>query len=72
MKAKRGQNRDSSCIYLGLPKDDFGYRLWDPIDERIIRSRDVVFFKDQTIEDLNKEKSKHIVVKDSDYDPYGS
>ena len=33
-------------IYLGSPRDEFGYRLWDPISRRIIRSQNVVFYKD--------------------------
>ncbi|KAL6333697.1 hypothetical protein AAG906_028883 [Vitis piasezkii] len=32
----------------------FGYRLWDLATKKIIRSRDVVFFEDQTIEDLDQ------------------
>ena len=28
--------------------------FYDPIDKKLIRSRDVVFFKDQTIEDIDK------------------
>lgn len=35
-----------------LPRDEFGYRLWDPANNKIVRSRDVVFFEDQTIEDI--------------------
>ena len=34
------------CIYLGSLKDKFGYRLWDPVNKKIVRSRDVVFFED--------------------------
>jgi len=59
-------SKTRECIYLRSPRDEFGYRLWDPISRRIIRSRDVVFFRDQTIEDLKKEKSKHRVVRDFD------
>ena len=44
--------KTKECIYLRSPKDEFGYRSWDPINKRIIRSRDVVFFEDQTIEDI--------------------
>jgi len=39
---------------LGYSEDEFGYRLWDPIDRKVIRSRDVVFFEDQTIADFDK------------------
>ena len=28
--------------------------MWDPVDKKVIRSRDVVFLEDQTIEDFNK------------------
>ena len=34
--------------------DEFGYRLWDPVDKKVIRSRDVVFLEDQTIEAYGK------------------
>lgn len=37
---------------MGYRVDDFGYRLWGPIERKIVRSRDVVFFDDQTIEDI--------------------
>lgn len=42
------------CIYLGTPQDEFGYRLWDPANKKIVRSRDVLFFEEQTIEDIKK------------------
>ncbi|WVY89808.1 hypothetical protein V8G54_035322 [Vigna mungo] len=42
------------CIYLGSPRDEFGFRLWDPANRKIIRSRDVVFFENQTIQDIKK------------------
>jgi len=53
---------------MNLEKE-FGYQLWDPVSRRIIRSRDVVFFGDQTMEDLEKEKPKHRVARDSDIGP---
>ncbi|PKI37584.1 hypothetical protein CRG98_042008 [Punica granatum] len=34
------------CIFLGYAHVEFGYRFWDPNSKKIIRSRDVVFFKD--------------------------
>ncbi|KAL5863382.1 hypothetical protein ACOSQ3_000896 [Xanthoceras sorbifolium] len=42
------------CIFVGHAHEEFGYRLWDPVNKRIIRSRDVVFLEDQTIEDFEK------------------
>jgi hypothetical protein len=43
------------CIFLGYGHEEFGYRLWDPVFKKIIRSRDV-FFEDQTIEDMEQTK----------------
>ena len=42
------------CIFLGHSEDEFGYRFWDPISKKVIRSRDVVFFENQTIEEIDK------------------
>ncbi|PKI31536.1 hypothetical protein CRG98_048071 [Punica granatum] len=42
------------CFFLGYAHEEFGYRLWDLDSRNIIRSRDVVFFEDQAIEDLQK------------------
>ncbi|KAE8707707.1 hypothetical protein F3Y22_tig00110377pilonHSYRG00170 [Hibiscus syriacus] len=47
------------CIYLCSPKDEFGYRLWDPVNKKVVHIRDIVFFEDQTIEDIkNSEKPR--------------
>ena len=42
------------CIFLGYGQDEFGYRLYDPIEKKLVRSRDVVFVEDQTIDDIDK------------------
>ncbi|RVW73359.1 Retrovirus-related Pol polyprotein from transposon TNT 1-94 [Vitis vinifera] len=49
-------NKTKQCIFLGYSNEEFRYRLWDPTTKKIIRSRDVVFFEDQTIEDLDRVK----------------
>ena len=46
--------KTKKCIYLGSPRDEFDYRLWDPATGKVIRSRDVVFFEDQTLEDIRR------------------
>ncbi|MCI87181.1 hypothetical protein A2U01_0108462, partial [Trifolium medium] len=44
---------------MGYGNKQFGYRLWDPVGKKIIRSRDVIFLEDQTIGDFDKaEKQK--------------
>ena len=44
--------KSKKCTFIGYGVDDFGYRLWDLKNRKIIRSRDVVFnekvmYKDQ-------------------------
>ncbi|MCI15183.1 retrotransposon-like protein, partial [Trifolium medium] len=43
---------------MGYGHEQFGYRLWEPVDKKIIRSRDVIFLEDQTIEDFDKTEEK--------------
>ncbi|KAG6538222.1 hypothetical protein ZIOFF_003334 [Zingiber officinale] len=47
-------SKTKQCIYLGSPRDEFGYQLWDPVNKKIIKSRDVMFFEDQTIKGTKK------------------
>ena len=51
-------SKAKQCIFLGYAHEEFGYRLWDPVDKKIIRSRDVVFLEDQTLEDIQKKAEK--------------
>ena len=37
---------------------EFGYRLQDLVNRKIIQCKDVVFFEDQTIEDLDQKKTQ--------------
>jgi len=30
--------KSKQCIFLGYGWDDFGYRFWDPVDKKIVRS----------------------------------
>ncbi|KAG5549867.1 hypothetical protein RHGRI_014986 [Rhododendron griersonianum] len=47
---------DKTCsLYTMKGKIKFGYRLWDPVGKKIIRSRDVVFLEDQTIKEFDKD-----------------
>ena len=42
------------CIFRGYGLNEFGYRLYDPIEKKLVRSRDVMFMEDQTIHDIEK------------------
>jgi len=44
--------KSKKCTFIGYGIDEFGYRLWDFKNQKIVRSRDVVFnekvlYKDQ-------------------------
>ena len=41
-------------MFLVYGQDGFGYRLHDPVEKRLARSRDFIFVEDQTIEDIDK------------------
>ena len=57
---------------LYLCGDASGYRLWDPINRKIVRSQDVVFFEDETIEDIVKPKKQISAPQVIDMDPVPS
>ena len=40
------------CIFIGYGMDEFGYKFYDPVNKKMIRSRDAVFVEDQTIENI--------------------
>ncbi|RDX66455.1 hypothetical protein CR513_54773, partial [Mucuna pruriens] len=44
------------CIFIGYGHDEYGYKMYDPIEKKLVRSRDVQFMEDQTIEDIDKVK----------------
>jgi len=42
------------CIFTRYGQDEFDYRFYDPVEKKLVRSRDVQFMENQTIEDINK------------------
>ncbi|KAI4338352.1 hypothetical protein L6164_016691 [Bauhinia variegata] len=47
------------CVFIGYGHDDFGHRFYDPVEKKLVRSRDAIFMEDQSIKDIDKaEKSK--------------
>ena len=55
-REKRSKLDDKSkpCILLDYGVEEFGYRLRDPEAKKVVRSRDVIFYENQTIEDFWK------------------
>ena len=60
--------KSKKCTFIGYGVDDFGYRLWDLKNSKIIRSRDLVFnekvmYKDQLQgKKEEKENTEYIVL----------
>ncbi|RDX82009.1 hypothetical protein CR513_37250, partial [Mucuna pruriens] len=52
------------CIFMGYGLDEYGYRMYDPVEKKLVKSHDVQFMKDHTIEDINKVK-KSTLEKDN-------
>jgi hypothetical protein len=60
--------KSKKCTFIGYGVNDFGYHLWDYENQKIIRSRDVIFnekvmYKDQLQGKIQeKEKPKYTVL----------
>ena len=37
--------KSQECIFIGYGQDELVYKLYDPIGQKVIRSRDVVFME---------------------------
>ncbi|RVW79299.1 Retrovirus-related Pol polyprotein from transposon TNT 1-94 [Vitis vinifera] len=42
------------CVFIGYGQDELGYKFYDPVQKKLVRSRDVVFMEDHTIQDIEK------------------
>ena len=45
-------------MFIGYAQDQLGYRFYDPIQKKLIRSRDAVFVENETMEDIEKTQKK--------------
>ena len=52
-KNKRGKLdlKTRPCIFLGYGDNEFGYRLWNLEEKKVMWSRDIVFMEEKTITD---------------------
>ena len=55
-KREKLDRKTRPCIFLGYGDDEFGYRLWNLAEKKVIRSRDIVFMEEKTIADWESEK----------------
>lgn len=42
------------CIFLGYGQDEFGYKLYDLVGKKVVRSHDIMFMEYQTFQDIDK------------------
>ncbi|KAH0778754.1 hypothetical protein KY290_005181 [Solanum tuberosum] len=55
------------CILIGYGLDKFGYMLYDPIEKKLLRSRDILFMESETIENISKVEK----LESSNFDAIG-
>ncbi|MDF3681094.1 hypothetical protein P3S38_29395, partial [Enterobacter hormaechei] len=44
--------KSKKCVFVGYSIDEFGYRIWDFENHKILRSRDVIFNEKVLYKDL--------------------
>ena len=42
------------CVFIGYGQNELGYRFYDPVQKKLVRSRDAMFMEDHTIQDIEK------------------
>ena len=53
--------RSNSCIFVGYPNENKGYKLYNPETKQMVRSRDVIFVEDKFSEKLSQKDVLEIV-----------
>ena len=56
-------SKSTPCIFVGYGDAEFGYKLWDPKEKKMIRSRDVVFHENENLADFEKTKKPKAIVE---------
>ncbi|RDY03371.1 hypothetical protein CR513_13054, partial [Mucuna pruriens] len=51
--------KSRQCIFIRYGHDEYGYRMYDPIEKKLVKSRDVQFMKDETIKNIDKNDEQH-------------
>ncbi|GKV38830.1 hypothetical protein SLEP1_g46695 [Rubroshorea leprosula] len=61
--------KTKQCVFLGYGDEEYGYRLWDLKNRKLMRTRDVVFIENEMVEDSNKQDDSEDTqeIPDNDY-----
>ena len=66
-------SKSTPCVFVGYGDAEFGYKLWDPKEKKMIKSQDVVFHENENLTNFEKtEKAKAIVKGVLDLTPTSS
>jgi hypothetical protein len=52
--------KSKKCIFLGFKKGVKGYKLWDPVVQKVVISRNVVFDEKSMTKAFKEEKSQAV------------
>ena len=55
-------SKSTPCIFVRYGDAEFGYKLWDPKEKKMIRSRDVIFHENENLADFEKTKKPKATV----------
>ena len=50
-------DKATPCIFIRHGDEEFCYKLWDSVKQKIVISRDVMFHEHETLEDMKKNVS---------------
>ncbi|XP_047307512.1 uncharacterized protein LOC124911109 [Impatiens glandulifera] len=53
------------CIFLGYVQDELGYKLYDLVEKKLVRSSEVIFFEDETNGKSDKAKDNELKKKEN-------
>uniref|UniRef100_A0A2N9J0X3 CCHC-type domain-containing protein n=1 Tax=Fagus sylvatica TaxID=28930 RepID=A0A2N9J0X3_FAGSY len=60
LDGKVAEETSKKCIFLGFKKGVKGYKLWDPVAQKVVISRDVVFDEKSMTKAFKEEKSQAV------------
>ena len=59
-KTKRNgklNQQSAKCIFVGYPNDSKGYKFYNPVEKKMLRSNDVIFFENEKYIDVHATHS---------------